>query len=126
MFAGQRRRRRAWNEVRGRRTPAFNDSDFAVHRVGPRFFFSAYAAGTQYELYKSNGMAAGTKLVEEINAGGFMGSSPADLTNVGSKLMFTADDGAHGTELWKSDGTKRGTKLVEDINPAGSSNRATC
>ena len=106
---------------------SFNDSDPSQFtKVGPRFFFSAYAAGTQYELYKSNGTAAGTKLVEEINAGGFMGSSPADLTNVGSKLMFTADDARTAPSSGSPTAPSGGPSSLRTSTPLGARIRATC
>ena len=77
---------------------------------------------TGSELWKSDGTAAGTVLVKDINPGG-IGSIPVNLTNVNGTLFFSADDGAHGEELWKSDGTAAGTVLVKDITrpaPSGS------
>jgi ELWxxDGT repeat protein len=74
------------------------------------------------ELWKSNGTAAGTVLVKNIDPGG--GSSyPSNLTNVSGTLFFAATDGTHGVELWKSNGTVAGTVLVKDIDPgSGNSN----
>ena len=79
-------------------------------------FFSANDGADGRELWESNGTAAGTKMVLDINPG--RGSSnPASLTVVGNDLFFEANDGTHGIELWKSDGTAKGTVLVKDINP---------
>src|SRR5205807_5582603 len=73
------------------------------------------------ELWKSDGTAAGTALVKDINPGSAYGfpasSSPNNLTAVGGTLFFSANDGTNGKELWKSDGTAAGTVLVKDINP---------
>uniref|UniRef100_UPI00056C1DDD hypothetical protein n=1 Tax=Microcystis aeruginosa TaxID=1126 RepID=UPI00056C1DDD len=68
------------------------------------------------ELWKSDGTAAGTVLVKDINPGS-SSSYPGSLTAVGNTLFFTAYDGlgGSGTELWKSDGTAAGTVLVKDI-----------
>jgi len=60
------------------------------------------------ELWKSDGTAAGTTLVKDINPGP-NGSSVAEPTNVGGELFFSA-----GVGLWKSDGTAGGTVLVKD------------
>ncbi|MDP9403480.1 MAG: hyalin [Actinomycetota bacterium] len=79
-------------------------------------FFAANDATTGTELWKSDGTAAGTTLVKDINPGS-NGSSPAALTNVNGTLFFAADDGTFGTELWKSDGTAAGTTLVKDVFP---------
>ncbi|MCA2759485.1 ELWxxDGT repeat protein, partial [Microcystis sp. M145S2] len=69
-----------------------------------------------YELWKSDGTAAGTVLVKDIRPGS-TGSYPRYLTAVGNTLFFTAYDGVSGYELWKSDGTAAGTVLVKDIRP---------
>ena len=51
------------------------------------------------ELWKSDGTAAGTVLVQDINPGS-ASSSPMWLTNVGGTLFFSADDRTHGRQLW--------------------------
>jgi ELWxxDGT repeat protein len=77
-----------------------------------------------YELWKSDGTAAGTVMVKDI----FPGASPsavtiANLANINGTLFFTTNDGTHGNELWKSDGTDAGTVMVKDITPGpGASN----
>ena len=68
------------------------------------------------ELWKTDGTAAGTVLVKDINPGEAP-STPSSLTILGSTLLFAADDGTDGNELWRSDGTAAGTVLVKDINP---------
>jgi ELWxxDGT repeat protein len=90
----------------------------ALHSVtvNGTLFFAANDGVHGNELWKSDGTAAGTMLVKDINPGA-IGSSPANLTNVNGTLFFTADDGIHGNELWKSDGTTAGTVLVKDVNP---------
>ena len=78
-------------------------------------FFRANDGEHGDELWKSDGTAAGTVLVKDINPGG--SGTIDNLTAVDGTLFFTADDGEHGNELWKSDGTEAGTVLVKDINP---------
>jgi len=67
------------------------------------------------ELWKTDGTAAGTVLVKDINPGTANGN-PQLLTLVGSTIFFAAFDSA-GTELWKTDGTPAGTVRVKDIWP---------
>lgn len=84
--------------------------------VNGTLFFIAQAGLSGRELWKSDGTAAGTVMVKDINPG--PGSSDLrHLTNCGGKLLFSANDGVHGSELWKSDGTTAGTILVSDILP---------
>lgn len=68
------------------------------------------------ELWKSDGTAAGTTMISDINPGS-TASGPASFTNVNGKLFFRANDGTHGSELWKTDGTAAGTAMVADISP---------
>ena len=90
-----------------------NPHDFA--NVNGTLFFSARNAANGYELWKSDGTAAGTSLVKNIRPG-FNGSYPTSLTNVSGTLFFSANDGTNGVELWQSDGTDSGTTLVKNIN----------
>jgi RNA polymerase sigma factor (sigma-70 family) len=72
-----------------------------------------------YGLWKSDGTAAGTVMVKEINPN-FNPHLPTVLGNVtavGRTLFFVADDGVHGRKLWKSDGTAAGTIMVKDVSP---------
>jgi ELWxxDGT repeat protein len=72
------------------------------------------------ELWRSDGTAAGTYMVADINPGN-QGSDPHGLTVSNGSLYFAATDGngagSHGTELFKTDGTAANTVLVADINP---------
>lgn len=69
------------------------------------------------ELWKSDGSAAGTVMVTNINKVVTVGdssdsSNPTDLRNANGKLFFLADDGVNGRELWTSNGTAAGTVMV--------------
>lgn len=67
------------------------------------------------ELWRSDGTAAGTFRVLDLNLEGE--SRPEQLVATASGLFFFADDGVHGRELWISDGTRGGTRLVKDLRP---------
>jgi ELWxxDGT repeat protein len=96
--------------------PTGDSSPGPMVNVNGTLFFSADDGVHGRELWKSDGTAAGTTLVADINPGA-NASNPSNLTAVGNTLFFSADDGSHGTELWKSDGTAAGTQLVADIDP---------
>jgi len=78
--------------------------------------FSAQDVAGGFELWRTNGTAAGTQLVKDIRAGN-ASSSPLRFIKLGNKLLFTADDGIHGRELWQTDATTAGTTLFADLNP---------
>lgn len=99
----------------------------AVHEtgvaMGGALYFSAFTDDYQTELWRSDGTAAGTRLVRDINPGGGTngGSWPRELTAVGDELYFTTCDINGSLEerfnttqagLWKSDGSAAGTVAV--------------
>jgi len=88
--------------------------------VNGTLYFTASDATHGRELWASDGSAAGTAMVADINPGSG-GSYPAWLTNLNGTLFFEATDGTHGYELWKSDGSAAGTAMVADIVPGGGS-----
>ena len=90
--------------------------------VNGTLYFSANDGTHGDELWQSDGTAAGTTLVQDINPGsyvysytqsGYFGghetrsatlpnsSNPGSLTNANGTLYFSADDGVHGDELWE-------------------------
>jgi ELWxxDGT repeat protein len=85
-----------------------------IEMGGLAYFSRGFGAG-DYELWKTDGAAAGTVLVKDIKPG-VAGSNPKNLANINGTLWFSANDGVNGTELWKSDGTVAGTVLVKDIS----------
>ena len=86
---------------------------------GPSYFlFAAQGATEGIELWKSDGSAAGTVLLKDINTGnaGADSSNPREFYYYNSMFLFLAADATHGEEIWKTDGTPGGTSLVKDIN----------
>jgi ELWxxDGT repeat protein len=104
--------------------PGFNAGSYSENSSAPDqltnvdgiLFFVANDGVHGRELWKSNGTAAGTAMVKDVEPGG-VGSYPGGMANVNGTLYFSANDGTHGPELWRSDGTAAGTVLVADINP---------
>ncbi len=89
---------------------------------GGRVYFRADNGIDGYELWSSDGTAAGTALVKDIYPGSALlpnSSWPGNLTSFGSRFYFSAKD-SRGVELWSSDGTAGGTTLVADIDTSGS------
>ena len=87
--------------------------------LGSWVLFMADDGAHGMELWRTDGTAAGTALVKDINpthnpSPGFgPGSSgPGKLTALGGKLYFGADDGTNGRGLWMTDGTGAGTVAV--------------
>jgi ELWxxDGT repeat protein len=81
---------------------------------GGTLYFTADDGAAGKELWKTNGTAAGTTIVKDVQSGAGS-SSPSNLTIANALLYFSADDGVVGTELWKSNGTPAGTTLVSNI-----------
>jgi ELWxxDGT repeat protein len=93
-------------------------------RSGDTAYFYAFEPLHGWELWRSDGTAAGTRLVKDVqpavvNLPWVPGLSPVAPwgADVNGTFYFTADDGIHGWELWKTDGTAAGTSLVKDIFP---------
>ena len=93
--------------------------------AGDKLFFVASNGESGRELFISDGTAAGTKLLADINTqirnypsydGSGYGSDPSNFIAFQDRIYFTADNRVNGNELWTSDGTPEGTQLVADIN----------
>ena len=99
----------------------YEGSPHNLTNVNGTLFFSACDSevnsnNRNFELWKSDGTAAGTTKVKEIRPEPVnYGSFPASLVNANGTLYFAANDGINGIEMWKSDGTETGTTLVKDL-----------
>ena len=67
--------------------------------VNGTLYFTADDGINGRELWKSDGTAAGTVLLKDINPGS-ASSDISELTIINDTLYFTADDGTNGKELW--------------------------
>ncbi len=85
---------------------------------GGTFFFSLTDAAHGSELWKSDGTAAGTALLKDLNPGP-TSSYPNSFTAVGRKVYFFTNNTAvgGGPEWWQSDGTAAGTVRVASAEP---------
>ena len=83
-----------------------------THVVGDDMYFVASDGTHGYELWKSNGTAAGTTMVADLASGTSNSFHPSSArpsyAHVGSTLFFVTNDGQR-SRLWKTDGTASGT-----------------
>ncbi|WP_341228624.1 ELWxxDGT repeat protein, partial [uncultured Arcticibacterium sp.] len=98
--------------------------------VGNTVFFKAKSQlGT--ELWKTNGTAAGTVMVRDINqatGSSFQQNTDSDISEMisfNNLLFFVADDDHNGKELWRSDGTTNGTYMVMNIRASSADSDPT-
>src|SRR5262249_17294567 len=95
-------------------------------RVGSTTFFAASDTANGTELWKTDGTAAGTMLVRDIQLGP-NSSAPDCLQSYQGKLVFIASEESTGTQLWQSDGTAVGTTLLVTIGASvGGAQLAAC
>lgn len=79
-----------------------------------KIFFSADDNISGQELWVTDGTAAGTTMVRDINPG-TQGSYLSGLVVAFGKIFFSAQDAQHGRELWSTDGTAQGTAMLYDL-----------
>ncbi|MCB9890044.1 MAG: hypothetical protein H6833_00160 [Planctomycetes bacterium] len=96
---------------------------FGFVQRGAYVYFSADTTATGRELFRSDGTAAGTELVADLNPGA-PGSWPDTLFATDDLVFFSCDDGVHGRELWRTDGTAAGTYLLRDLHAGPTSSGA--
>ena len=73
--------------------PSGNSDTTDLTNVNGTLYFAANDGTHGEELWKSNGTAAGTVMVKDLDTGNTAGSEPTDLTNVDSTLYFNAGPG---------------------------------
>ncbi len=88
---------------------------------GTLFFVTTTPGAPTFDLWSSNGTAAGTSEVKALVPAA--SNAVQDMIAAGNRLFFVADDGSSGQELWTSTGTAGGTGMVKDIR-AGAGNGA--
>lgn len=74
-------------------------------------YFNAYTAANGFELWKTNGTVAGTKIVKNINPGA-ASSYPQSFTDAKGTLYFFAQDGTGNYGIYKTNGTAAQTQLL--------------
>ena len=94
-----------------------------IEEMNGKVYFSANDGVNGYELWSSDGTAAGTKMLKDINPGSSSGYGYYS-TRLGNKIFFRGYTSTNGYEIWESDGTAAGTKMLKDIYPGSSSSYA--
>ena len=87
-----------------------------VVAAGGAMYFGGYDLASGAEMWRSDGTAAGTAMLADVNRD-TRPSSPSAVASVNGRTLFAANDRVHGTELWTTDGTAAGTRLLVDLNP---------
>ncbi|HLO70307.1 MAG TPA: ELWxxDGT repeat protein [Flavipsychrobacter sp.] len=93
-----------------------NPNPFYFCRFGTKLFFAADDGVHGREPWVTDGTAAGTYMIKDVNPGIDGGVSFEPILYNG-KVYFAGYDAANGQELWVTDGTSAGTHLVKDIQP---------
>ena len=79
--------------------------------------FSAFDTTNGAEPWITDGTAAGTILLKDINPAFSQSlNSTFGFKSLGSKVVFGAQTDTNGKELWVTDGTAAGTFMLQDIN----------
>jgi ELWxxDGT repeat protein len=76
-----------------------------------KLYFAAHDGVSGIELFVTDGTAAGTYMVKDINTTPGWGCNPTYLTVFNNFLYFFGND-ATGGYLWRTDGTANGTEIV--------------
>ena len=105
--------------------PQFAQTLMAAPLDGGKVVFAGVDPAHGVEPWVSDGTAAGTLRLADIDSDNLLGSNPVTFSTAGGRAFFFADDGIAGRELWSSDGTSEGTRQVYEFEPGPDSARAT-
>jgi ELWxxDGT repeat protein len=78
--------------------------------IGGTIYYNTYDSAHGFELWKTDGTAAGTNRVADLNPGSGS-SNPGNFFNFNGTLLFEASTGTQGY-LFRSDGTAAGTTPI--------------
>ncbi|MDB6137237.1 MAG: hyalin repeat protein, partial [Verrucomicrobiaceae bacterium] len=86
--------------------------------AGNLMYFTGYTAAKGTELWRTDGTAAGTFMLQDMTPGPDSTQFGESMA-LGSVLYFVPDTAAYGKELWRTDGTVAGTHIVKAIGGNG-------
>ncbi|MCL2722996.1 MAG: hypothetical protein FWD69_01025 [Polyangiaceae bacterium] len=98
-------------------------SGSSLRVLGDRVYFSGTTPDTGTELWTSDGTAAGTTLVKDVQPGvgsGIVGSPVSYEGNIYFFSNNTSAPASTNVALWTTDGTEQGTQLVADLDSSPS------
>ncbi len=84
--------------------------------VNGKLFFTVLDDLDDRELWSSEGSAANTQLIKNINEGS-QDANIQHMTTVGNKVFFVADDGINGEAVWMADPAAKTVTLAADLTP---------
>lgn len=86
--------------------------------VGPLLLFTAYSPDYGWELWRSDGSTAGTRLLQDIDPGP-ASANPGGFTPAGAAVYFAADQRETGNELWAVARSALASACVGDCDGSG-------
>ncbi len=93
-----------------------SSSPYGFVQLGNTVLFGASTEATGGELWRTDGTAAGTRLVKDL-VPGVEDAYPSSLIVLGDRVLFTTSDYAanrnYNSTLWSTDGTEAGTRVVQ-------------
>jgi len=105
-----------------------SSSPHSFVRLGNTLLFSADDGVHGRELWRTDGTAAGTQLVKDLNTGFVSGedftakpddSNPRHLTSIGNAVYFVATLTGRADQVVRSDGTEAGTQVLTSLPSNG-------
>lgn len=89
---------------------------FGLSIVNGAAYFSAEQASVGWEVFRSDGTAAGTQPLASFPANL---DPPSDFSALGQYVTFSAtSDPSQGLQLWQTDGTSAGTHALTSVVPS--------
>lgn len=90
---------------------------FALSSIGGKGYFWAKSKSRGFELWRTDGTTAGTKIYQEFQPGTAGSDEGSRVWSTGGRLWVFADDGVHGLEPFTINPVTGTRKLLKDIRP---------